>query len=610
MGFLRSFRRQMKRLQTASNRRRKAIIEPLEPRILLSDTLTFSASAGAAVDLTLRLDDATQELQLIDNAGQSVLQSQMLDETDAVVITGSEYSDKLTIDFETPFAVPNGILFVDAFAGDDDVLTVTGQPNFWQISGIDQGHVDGVDFVGIENIAGGDDPDVVVLDDGAGMSGPIDGGGGEDILVGPAADTVWEISGSGSGSVNGVAFSGFENLQGAADNQDTFVFTGDGTLSGYIDGGAGGFDTLDIREGTYDTVAFIPTGPQSGSVVLDGRVITYLGLEPIYSTINAPTIDVLITTSADDNLTLSQDGSSNIVLDGATIETHILDLTGMTHLNIDLGDGTDTLTFSGTIDLGTVNLNISAESILADASVDVTTSADITLTAMATDDGHIDAFVDVDLGLDFLEDVLIADSVALIDLSSAAFAAGNMTLKAVSTLDLDTSGLEISDVSLAVIYAQSSASVLLDDTIIATDGFLDIDASSDVKTKATLAADAGSTSSDYDAAVAISVIESSAIALVGGASQLTVGGALTLSAANTTTALTTADGSTTGTAGAALAMPLTWTRPIPWPWPPQPATRPRLSPCPHPVGPRKTPREIPARKNNFPETMPGHPTAV
>ena len=69
MNFARKIRRQKEqrvRKATAARKRRKAILEPLEPRILLDADLTNPVGA-AAFDLTLRIDDATQELRLIDN---------------------------------------------------------------------------------------------------------------------------------------------------------------------------------------------------------------------------------------------------------------------------------------------------------------------------------------------------------------------------------------------------------------------------------------------------------------------------------------------------------------------------------------------------------------
>jgi len=311
MGFARSFRRQMKRNKAAAKKRRKVLFEPLEPRLLLSADLSF-AMAGAANDLTLQLDqvDGVDTLQLINNEDTDpttqIVASQALADTSAVLITGAEQDDKFTVDFSTPFSVPNGILFSDAFSGDNDTLKVTGKSNVWNITGNNRGNVDGagiVDFLGIENLTGGADADtyifeaggslygtidggdgadslegadtnntweitaldagalneqiyenienliggdaqdIFVLGDGAGVTGTIDGGAGSDTLVGPDSDTTWNITGGDAGSVADVEFTSVENLTGGA-GADTFIFADGSFISGVLDGG-GGINTLD-----------------------------------------------------------------------------------------------------------------------------------------------------------------------------------------------------------------------------------------------------------------------------------------------------------------------------------------------------------------------------
>ena len=87
-------------------------------------------------------------------------------------------------------------------------------------------------------------------------------------------DTSWEISAADAGKMvfggSEIAFSGIENLEGAADNEDTFTVTEGGSLSGVMDGGAAGFDTLVLNGGSYDTVVYTVTGPTSGTIDRDG----------------------------------------------------------------------------------------------------------------------------------------------------------------------------------------------------------------------------------------------------------------------------------------------------------------------------------------------------
>ena len=59
-------------------------------------------------------------------------------------------------------------------------------------------------------------------------------------LIGSAPQAFdWAVNGADAGRVNGVAFVGFENLQGRGDTSDSFAFTNGGSLRGTVDGGSG-----------------------------------------------------------------------------------------------------------------------------------------------------------------------------------------------------------------------------------------------------------------------------------------------------------------------------------------------------------------------------------
>src|SRR5262249_62256168 len=88
----------------------------------------------------------------------------------------------------------------------------------------------------------------------------ISAGGPNDTLHGPAADSRWDISGSGGGTVAGTTFNGFENLSGAPNNKDPFVLEPTGSLSGVADGGAGGYDSL-VVQGPRRSTRSPPTHP-------------------------------------------------------------------------------------------------------------------------------------------------------------------------------------------------------------------------------------------------------------------------------------------------------------------------------------------------------------
>ena len=206
-------------------RRRKVLLEPLEPRLLLSaNPLTYAAASGVTLDLTLRLDEstATPILQLVDSSGSTptVVAQQALADTSQVIVTGSAQGDKLVIDNTKPFSTP--VSYTDTSSGDNAKLEVLG------------------------------------------------------------GDTTWNITGPDGGTVGNVTFAGIGNLIGAADNRDTFVLGPGGSVSGRIEGGAGGFDTLvNERELSAISAVFRRTGPDAGKMDLDGTPLVYAGLEPI-----------------------------------------------------------------------------------------------------------------------------------------------------------------------------------------------------------------------------------------------------------------------------------------------------------------------------------------
>ena len=105
MNFARRIRRQREKIQKKEARKqnkRRVLLEPLEPRLLLDAEMSFTMSA-AAHDLTLRMHDVDDTLLLINEDDSlpepQVVMSQSLIETLGVLIQGSESPDRLTIDF-------------------------------------------------------------------------------------------------------------------------------------------------------------------------------------------------------------------------------------------------------------------------------------------------------------------------------------------------------------------------------------------------------------------------------------------------------------------------------------------------------------------------------
>jgi len=127
-----------------------------------------------------------------------------------------------------------------------DTLQGTADGNTVTISVADAGDVDGLTFSGFENIAGLGGNDTFNLN--AGVSGTVDGGAGDDEIVGAATANTFVVNATDAGAANGSAFANIENLTGGA-AADSFTFTAvlSDTASGF-----GGDDIFYIGDGGND----------------------------------------------------------------------------------------------------------------------------------------------------------------------------------------------------------------------------------------------------------------------------------------------------------------------------------------------------------------------
>ncbi len=103
------------------------------------------------------------------------------------------------------------------------------------------------------------------------------------------------------------ARTGFRARAGQAGNQDTLSLAPGGSLSGGLDGGPAGYDTLAIVGGSYTDVACEATGPDSGVIWLDGVPLRYAGLEPV--TDNANAVNRVLTASGSADAIIIADGA-------------------------------------------------------------------------------------------------------------------------------------------------------------------------------------------------------------------------------------------------------------------------------------------------------------
>ena len=255
------------------------------------------------------------------------------------------------------------------------------------------------DIAGIV-ITGSDADDSLTLDLQAPLTIPVsfDGGAGNDTIVGPVSDVTWDVTGPDAGTVAGVDFTSVENLSGASDNKDTFVVAPGGSVSGKVDGGQGGFDTLRLS-GT--TVVSNPTDAHSGSITLDGHPIAYSGLEPVDISatdvvFNGADLRAGAPRSRDKDLIKVGPGASGSVqiLDRDPTDTtdlaeaHSFTISGTNSLTINGGLGTDTVEFTGDYLVPNSSLTVNAEHIKVDSGVTINVgTGDIKFNAVYKDNG-------------------------------------------------------------------------------------------------------------------------------------------------------------------------------------------------------------------------------
>lgn len=375
------------------------VCEPLEPRLLLSaDPLTYVVQAGTAANLELCVvadDQGVKQLKILDRSAATpvVVAQKALAEVGSVQIQGADLDDALRIDASVVGLAPSLTVAFDGGGGHDRLQGPDRGATF-TLTGPGTGQVGAVVFSGVETLVGGSGPDE---------------------LRGWGQDLTWNLTGSGAGEVGGTAFAGMERLQGAADNQDTFVVGQDGALAAGLDGGAGGFDTLEIQ-GSYSAAVYTADGPQSGTVILDGQTLAYGGLEPVlYDT---PVADLTLDLSGGhaDLAALHDLGGGFLSLSTTTFTAEWVTFAAPTHsLTINLGagsdiltvfdlgsslnnvslsilgqDGTDKVQFIGDLALGTGDLSADAERIeVADGII--LTADDVALTAKASGPREFDA---------------------------------------------------------------------------------------------------------------------------------------------------------------------------------------------------------------------------
>src|SRR5574341_635110 len=212
-------------------RQRKYVLEPLEPRLLLS-VVPFSYTAATAAKLTLELvNPVTPTVELLDTSGSTptVVAQKALSDTSEIDITGSDQNDALTIAASIPSSLP----VVFTAGGGSDTLTGPAAANsVWQITGPGSGSFGGVTFSGVEKLIAGSGTDildysqypsgvVVNLNDGT-ATGFSSISGFRNVVGSPFADTI-----TGDANDNSLTGGAGANTLSGGDGSDTVAESGD-----------------------------------------------------------------------------------------------------------------------------------------------------------------------------------------------------------------------------------------------------------------------------------------------------------------------------------------------------------------------------------------------
>ena len=353
-----------------------------------NDTVTIDAGSFGSV---LTLDTTTNPLprfRVDAGAGQNRLAVAATEDTQwrvsKTVGSGSVAAEvdhiaaALSIDY-TGFASLQG-----ATGAGTDTLVGANKTNRWSLTGTGAGslktsspveHV----FSGFERVVGGTGADTVVgrsVDtnwqltsagavqvDGLTFSGleTLSAGSGTNTLLGPSARTVWLLNATDAGTVRvfgsaaaaagagALAFSGIDNLTGAAGADDQFGFATGAGLSGTIQGGTGGTDILLVDETLFPNATYSNRTGAAGSVSLNGNTIAYAGLERPSLTVGGTAADKTLSgTSHNDDLTLglaSQAGKMRLSSRNSYMDDVVFAIP-TNSLTLNLGGGDDTLTIT------------------------------------------------------------------------------------------------------------------------------------------------------------------------------------------------------------------------------------------------------------------------
>ncbi|NES84757.1 MAG: CHAT domain-containing protein, partial [Moorea sp. SIO2B7] len=150
----------------------------------------------------------------------------------------SAYTTPLNVDLAAIGG--NKIETVIGTNNDSSSLTSNNAANNWTITGSNTGEVSGIKFIQFNELVGGNSDDTFAFNDGVNFNGSIDGGDGNNTIISNInTSNDWNLTAVDTGNLNKtINFTRIQNLTGG-NNNDTFIFSNNASLSGNLSGGAG-----------------------------------------------------------------------------------------------------------------------------------------------------------------------------------------------------------------------------------------------------------------------------------------------------------------------------------------------------------------------------------
>ncbi|MGQ4647306.1 CHAT domain-containing protein [Lyngbya aestuarii] len=481
-------------------------------------------AANGVGDISLTADEITLTGNQAEIRGNGILELQPLDPNLDITLGGTTNDASLNLDTDELNKLAAGFSQIN-LGNPDSTGTITlnndttfnnpvniaggstlvgpNQNTTWNITGNNQGNLNGLTFNNIEKLTGGNSDDTFAFSDGGAISGAIAGNSGTDTLdysalttpltvnletleavdieqiigtsnapstlIGSNTANIWNITGSNSGSINGVNFTAFSNLVGGS-LEDTFNLINSGSVAN-IDGAEGNNtlvseDTLNnwnltaANAGTLndttnfssiqnlkggnldDAVQFSQGASLSGNLEGAGGNLTLIGDEIDFSgNVSGAGNLTLQPLTATQDIQLGATDSSNSLLDLTATELSLLQ-NGFNSITIGSTDGSGEITIAGDL---TFNDPVTIQAPVGNGSINTVAGTilgadDATLTLEANQDITTGSIINPGRNISLTSR---NGAVSAGDLNTSGARGGNLLIdaqQAITTGVIDTSG--------------------------------------------------------------------------------------------------------------------------------------------------------------------------